>query len=1075
MEKKRTSVFASFGRWLDRLPSGWKYFLLGGLGYLVGAILGLLLILFLSWIGVGHFIIGLLPEGQTLIRLLAIPLLAGTLLGLAGAVLGAGGGWAVDRIVGLKRKGKGWMIFDHVIAFGITVGLLLLVFLILISFVGIYNNFHETRVERFGLIFMIFGLIFGLFSGLILAFLSVRIRYTWRIILASTLGFALAGLVVGIILNFFNPTSGYRSNPSLAVTVLLLALLGMFFIGGGILGWTYGRLASRVEKSGAGPEAILPSWWQKIATAVIGILVAASVLSFLGRFTDFITIHPADLPAQLVTHTTGVRFSEPQPLSGIDLSNFDALNQFNAAAGSEKDLHIVWINNQADATGITYTVCRNGVCEKSVGLADPQDSSCQTGDNDRAAYPAIAINADGQVLAAWQLNPNTVAYSVWKVGEAPPTTATGCIPGLEGVLAPGLSITSPAAGQFSLATSTSDGSIFVYQYLPQGWSPSPSFLAQGSQPVIASGSSGGLHIAYCDSSGKVTYQTQGGAHESLPGTCLSEPALAIDGNNEPHVAWYTNQLVDVNGNDRPESAIVESIRSEGGWSSPAVAALTEKQSSPFMTSDKTGNIFLVYQDVAGDQNTFFYAHQDAYTCDPNSLNTIEQAGLQAILDGNFRPAGQVVPFCRNQYRAIFYTPNPEPAFSNLPPTLNGAFDQFAKEATEARYEILFTVMQYEPDTNPPNPGQPLASRIGALYRDVKTNPEKYPRGMTVRILLGNYPEMTTFEWGDQIWAVLQDLHDAGLEKLVDDEIGWRVEVANFAGTFPHSHTKFLVIDGKNVSAAGFNYGYLHFSKDHPSGRGYDLLDLALSVDGPVVQDSVAAFDSMWQGANELVCDTLAGDDWKSTCHEQKAVVSHVPEVLRSYIPPLGKDVAFSTLRDSNHLEADDFVASTLAAAQESIDMMQVNFSLEIYCMADLIFPGVCSIDDALPYMDSMLDAVEKNHVHVRVIMENANSNGLENRAAGRVFLDELKRRGLEQYVELRFYDGKVHAKSTLIDGKLLMIGSMNMHYSSFGPNALAEYIVSTDSPQAISEYQKLYEVKWAESTPFAEAKFGTSP
>jgi phosphatidylserine/phosphatidylglycerophosphate/cardiolipin synthase-like enzyme len=1073
MEKKRTSVFDSFGRWLDQIPSGWNHFLIGGSGYLLGAIAGLLVILFLVWIRLGEFIIKLIPESQGLIRLLAIPLTAGLLLGLGGAALGVVGGWAIDRILGLKRKG--WLIFDHAVSFGVAVGFLLLLFLVLLGFVGIYNNFYDNQIEHLGLVFLIFGLIFGLVSGLMLAFLSVRIRYTWRIILASILGFSLGGFIVGVGLKFFNPTAGYSSNPTLAVIMLLLALLGMFFIGGGAMGWTYGRLALQAQKTGEPPESLLPATWQKITTAIIGVLIGTSVLGFLSQFSSFITINPADLPAQLVTHTAGVRFSLSQTLSGIDLSNIDTLNQFNAAAGPENDLHIVWANNQADTGGITYTDCRNGVCEKPVEMAGPQDSSCQIGDNDQAAYPAIAINSDGQVMAAWQLNPNTVAYSVWRLGEAPSSAAAGCIPGLKGPLAPGLSITSPAAGQFSLATSTRDGSIFVFQYLSQGWSPSPSFTAQGSQPVIASGSPGGLHIAYCDPSGKVTYQTQGTSPERLPGTCLSEPALAIDGNNEPHIAWYTNQLVDVNGKNRPESAIVESIRGEGGWSDPAVAALTEINSSPVMSSDKTGNIFLVYPDIAGDQNTLYYAHQDAYTCDPNSLNTIEQAGLNAILDGNFRPAGQVVPFCRNKYRAIFYTPNPEPAYSNLPPTLNGAFDQFANEASEARYEVLFTVMQYEPDTNPPNPGEPLADKIVSLYRSVKNNPEKYPRGMTVRILLGNYPSLSAFEWGSQIWAVLQDLHDAGLEKLVDEEIGWRVEVANFSGTYPHSHTKFLVIDGKNVSAAGFNYGYLHFSKDHPSGRGYDLLDLALSIDGPVAQDSIAAYDAMWQNANQVVCDTLAGEDWKSTCHEQKAVVSHVPEVLRSYLPPLGKDSAFSTLRDSNHLEADEFVASTLAAAQESIDMMQVNFSLEIYCMADLIFPGVCSIDDALPYMDSMLEAVEKNHVHVRVIMENANSNGLENRAAGRVFLDELKRRGLDQYVELRFYDGKVHAKSTLIDGKLLMIGSMNMHYSSFGPNGLAEYIVSTDSPQAIGEYQKLFETKWAQSVPFTEAEYATSP
>jgi cardiolipin synthase A/B len=90
-------------------------------------------------------------------------------------------------------------------------------------------------------------------------------------------------------------------------------------------------------------------------------------------------------------------------------------------------------------------------------------------------------------------------------------------------------------------------------------------------------------------------------------------------------------------------------------------------------------------------------------------------------------------------------------------------------------------------------------------------------------------------------------------------------------------------------------------------------------------------------------------------------------------------------------------------------------------------------------------------------------------------MEELKRRGLDQYVELRFYNGKVHAKSTLVDGELLMIGSMNMHYSSWGPNALAEYVVTTDNPQAIQEYQRMFESKWVDAVPFDEAEFNTTP
>jgi len=141
----------------------------------------------------------------------------------------------------------------------------------------------------------------------------------------------------------------------------------------------------------------------------------------------------------------------------------------------------------------------------------------------------------------------------------------------------------------------------------------------------------------------------------------------------------------------------------------------------------------------------------------------------------------------------------------------------------------------------------------------------------------------------------------------------------------------------------------------------------------------------------------------------------------------------------------------------------------------LIFPDACTIDDALPWMDAILEAVENNPVKVRVIMENANSNGLENRVAGNVLLAELERRGLGDRVELRFYNGKLHAKSTLIDDKLLIIGSMNMHYSSWGKNGLTEYSLATNTPASIDEYQALFETKWAEAIPFNEAEFQTSP
>ena len=76
---------------------------------------------------------------------------------------------------------------------------------------------------------------------------------------------------------------------------------------------------------------------------------------------------------------------------------------------------------------------------------------------------------------------------------------------------------------------------------------------------------------------------------------------------------------------------------------------------------------------------------------------------------------------------------------------------------------------------------------------------------------------------------------------------------------------------------------------------------------------------------------------------------------------------------------------------------------------------------------------------------------------------------------MRFYNGKLHAKSTLIDNQLLIIGSQNLHYSSWGSGGLTEHSLTTDDPDAIAEYKALFETKWAEAIPFAEADYGSSP
>ena len=474
-----------------------------------------------------------------------------------------------------------------------------------------------------------------------------------------------------------------------------------------------------------------------------------------------------------------------------------------------------------------------------------------------------------------------------------------------------------------------------------------------------------------------------------------------------------------------------------------------------------------------------YSEQENYMCDLDYLSELERVGLETIVSGGHRPPGTEVPYCRNQFRRIIYTPNPDPAYSNEPITPNGGFDSISTIADNARYEVLFATMQWEKNTADPSPGSVFANEVGELYKQIKEDPERYPRGLTVRILLGNYPEISDLQWGTQIIDALNEIRAAGVEKMVDPEIGWRLEVANFAGTYPHSHTKFLVVDGLSVTAAGFNYGYLHFPKDHPSGKGYDLLDLAMQVNGPVAQEAISVYDEMWEGANQVHCDDFfppEGENWRDTCQEIKASSEHLPDVLRTHLPPEGDSNSFSLYRSSANQEADNVIANSLAAAQETIKITQANFSLELICMINIVFPDVCTIDDALPFMDAIIEAVEKEQVHVRVIMENTNSNGMENRVAGTVLLEELERRGLEEYVELRFNKDKIHSKAILIDDALLLIGSQNLHYSAWGEGGgLNEYSISTNDPEAIAEFNAHFESKWEIAIPFEEAQFGTSP
>ena len=238
---------------MDKENSNSRSFLITGLGYAAGAVVGFLFIYLAGRLGLADWLFGLVEEGQTFLQLLAIPFIAWFLLALGGAITGAIGGWIVANSIGTERKGK--LTAGSGVAFAGSTGILLIVFLLLISFIALYNNFNAQRIEQYGILFGLYGLVFGLVTGLIQAFTTVRLRHTWRVILASTLGFALGGVIGGLILRFVNPLDGLDTHPILTTILLVISLLLPYFVGGGALGLAYRQIARRVTESGEKVES----------------------------------------------------------------------------------------------------------------------------------------------------------------------------------------------------------------------------------------------------------------------------------------------------------------------------------------------------------------------------------------------------------------------------------------------------------------------------------------------------------------------------------------------------------------------------------------------------------------------------------------------------------------------------------------------------------------------------------------------------------------------------------------------------------------------------------------------------
>lgn len=420
--------------------------------------------------------------------------------------------------------------------------------------------------------------------------------------------------------------------------------------------------------------------------------------------------------------------------------------------------------------------------------------------------------------------------------------------------------------------------------------------------------------------------------------------------------------------------------------------------------------------------------------------------------------------CGNAFLGFLHTPNPDPAFSDQAPTPHGGYDGLAAQIAGARREVLFAVMEWADDPGR-GPGAVLAQGVATLYRRVRADPAAYPGGVTVRIALGNLPVISNLEWGAQVYATTRDLLAAGVP-LADDRLGWRVEVANYSGTFPHSHAKLLVTDGSDLTVMGFNVGPLHLPGPSQGGHGGNVRDLGLRFRGPVARDGLNVFDDLWRRSTTLDCAPgVRAGTVRTACQSGEAGIPNHPQGTdRLPLVRAGDARAFSLYRREGFQAADEALVALMDTARESIDLMHVNFSMNVRCNLALLNPRLCTFDDALPWMRALVRAAERG-VKVRAILYEHGLLGLENRIGLAVLRRELAARGLEDRFEARWYPGGLHAKTMLVDGRMLTVGSQNLHYSSWTPRGLNEYTLATSAPPAAAGYAREFAFFWAQSPP----------
>ncbi|GHF28161.1 phosphatidylserine/phosphatidylglycerophosphate/cardiolipin synthase-like enzyme [Deinococcus metalli] len=414
--------------------------------------------------------------------------------------------------------------------------------------------------------------------------------------------------------------------------------------------------------------------------------------------------------------------------------------------------------------------------------------------------------------------------------------------------------------------------------------------------------------------------------------------------------------------------------------------------------------------------------------------------------------------CGNAFVAFDRTPRSD----RVP---EDAFQVAADQIRAAHAEVLLASMEWR--SGGENPGMTFARAVRDLYVRVAANPAAYPQGMSVRLLLGGLPDFVRPDGATQILSVAHDLRSVGVP-LSDPRAGWTVTLLNYR-YLPHSHVKLHVIDGTDLTVAGYNYTDWHLPVSEPGGRA--LHDLGLHMSGPVAQSGVAVFDDLWRRSQELVCPAdVAPDDVTARCALQEPAPPSHPELARHAVRT-GDTRAYMLYRRTGVDQADVAHLALLDGARTQVDLMQADFGPPLTCWYAYLNPSTCPVREWTTYMTEVLTALRRG-VHVRLLLVDYGIGAAPNRSGVALIRRELHRRGLDDRFEARYTTFTMHTKALTVDHELVVTGSMNFHFASWGSLGLAEAALATDDPRAVAEQEASFNDVWANgSRPVPEERW----